>query len=496
MRRAMTHTPRRSWALSVLLASALVLSACGGGGGDDTVAPPAPGAPPKGENVHVTIGYQSKTINTVTAGTLMRDLGIFERRLAEVGQTNGNTYSVTWEDYPSGPPITAQMLAGKVDIGSMGDYPLLVNGSKTKEEPDARSELLAITGYNLRGSLNGVVVPLDSEARSLADLEGESVSTSVGSAAHGMIVQALSDMGHPPEFVQLTNQQPEVGASALEGGQVSALAQFVPWPDLLVFRGKARKLFDGGDNGVPTMHGVIGRKAYSDAHPEVVEAFLAGVVEATEYIHTKPMDAAERVSKATGIEVEVVYLFNGPNGVVSFDPTIKPKLVDALRNDLPFLKSLSALTDLDIDQFVNDSYLRRAYGPAYADDQASYVNPSALTGQDTTCNRAVSDPMTASEAWFEGQATTRVAATPTCLISMVRAAQSSGSVLKVAYVPDATTGTRLFARTATWVDDPAAPTQSRMLPFSTLGAAEGYAAAHPGARVSDFDGALQALAGI
>ncbi len=45
------------------------------------------------------------------------------------------------------------------------------------------------------------------------------------------------------------------------------------------------------------------------------------------------MDAAERVVKATGIEAEVVYLFNGPNGVVTFDPTIKPRLVDTLKAD-------------------------------------------------------------------------------------------------------------------------------------------------------------------
>lgn len=484
--------PRR--VLPVLVVATLVLSACSSG--TDDAQPAAPGTPAKGEKVNLTIGYQSKTINTVTAGTLLKDLGILERRLDEIGRQNGNSYTVRWEDYPSGPPITAQMLAGKVDIGSMGDYPLLVNGSKTRGEPDARSELLAITGYNLRGSLNGIVVPQDSKAKSLADLKGETVSTSVGSAAHGMIAKALADIGKGTDYVQLVNQQPEVGVSALDGGQAAALAQFVPWPDLMVFRGKARKLFDGGDTGVPTMHGVIGRKAYSAAHPEVTEAFLASVVETSRFIHTKPLEAAERVAKATGIEAEVVYLFNGPNGVVTFDPTIKPKLVDALRGDLPFLKSLDAATDLDLDQFVNDTYLRKAYGPAYAQDQASVANPSKLTGQDSTCNAEVSDMMTASEAWFEGQTSTRVASSPTCLLMMVRSAEGTGAKLRVAYVPDARTGTRLFAKTATWVSDPAAPARSRVLAFATLGGAETYAASRPGSRVSTYDGAFQALAGI
>ena len=57
----------------VLLALAVLLivlaTACGTGAS-------ATGNP---ATVVVTVGYQSKTIDTVTAGTLLRDRGIFER---------------------------------------------------------------------------------------------------------------------------------------------------------------------------------------------------------------------------------------------------------------------------------------------------------------------------------------------------------------------------------------------------------------------------------
>ena len=39
------------------------------------------------------------------------------------------------------------MIAGKIDIGSMGDYPLLINGSRTQASA-ARTELVSVTGYN------------------------------------------------------------------------------------------------------------------------------------------------------------------------------------------------------------------------------------------------------------------------------------------------------------------------------------------------------------
>lgn len=57
------------------------------------------------------------------------------------------------------------MLAEKIDIGSMGDYPMLINGSKTQANPLARTEMVSITGYNPKGALNMVVVSPDSRAR-------------------------------------------------------------------------------------------------------------------------------------------------------------------------------------------------------------------------------------------------------------------------------------------------------------------------------------------
>src|SRR5918911_169806 len=105
-----------------------------------------------GSVVNVVIGYQSKTINTVTAGTLLRAQGYLERRLNDITTRTGTKYNVTWQDYDTGAPITAQMVAEKIDIGSMGDYPMLINGSKTQANERARTEIVSVTGYNPKGA--------------------------------------------------------------------------------------------------------------------------------------------------------------------------------------------------------------------------------------------------------------------------------------------------------------------------------------------------------
>src|SRR4051812_3623668 len=94
------------------------------------------------DTVKVVVGYQSKTINTVTAGTLLRAKGFLEQRLGDLTKTSGVDYVVEWQDYDTGAPITAQMVAEKIDIGSMGDYPLLINGSKTQANERASTELV------------------------------------------------------------------------------------------------------------------------------------------------------------------------------------------------------------------------------------------------------------------------------------------------------------------------------------------------------------------
>ncbi|MGW3419060.1 ABC transporter substrate-binding protein [Streptomyces phaeochromogenes] len=442
---------RTAVALSAV-ALLLPLSGCGGSaeaGSSNTVT--------------VTVGYQSKTINTVTAGTLLRSLGSFEQQLNALH--DGHTYKVNWQDYATGAPITAQMTAGKIDIGSMGDFPLLINAARGKQL-GRPTRLVSVTGYNLRGGLNTVVTAPDSKLDSLEDLRGKKVSTSIGSAADGTLVRALQRAGiDPDKGIEKLNQQPAVGASALSAGSTDALSQFVAWPGLLAFQGKAKALYDGAELDLPTFHGVTAREDFAKKRPAVLEAFLKAQAEATDHLHDHPVAAAEKVAKATGLPAEVVYLYNGAHGIATFDPAIRPKLVTALKKDVAILKSAKLTGDVDVDSFVDDRYVRKALGPDYADRLASTPAPAA------------------SEVWPKGATETRTFKSPAELLGYV-AKHKDG--IRAAYVPDATTGTLWFADKAVWVADGA-----ELLPFVAPATAKAYIAGHEGARVITYAGALE-----
>ncbi|MFE6175493.1 ABC transporter substrate-binding protein [Streptomyces sp. NPDC056464] len=442
---------------AALLAAALLGTLLTGCGGDASAG--------DATHVTVTVGYQSKTINTVTAGTLLRSLGYFERELAAQGKRDGITYKVDWQDYATGAPITAQMTAGKIDIGSMGDFPLLINAARGKQL-NRPTRLVAVTGYNLRGALNTVVTAPQSKLGSLKDLKGKTVSTSVGSAADGTLVRALQQAGlDPNEDIRKLNQQPSVGASALQAGSTDALSQFVAWPGLLAFQGKAKALYDGAELNLPTFHGVTVREDFAEQRPKVLDAFLAAQIDATRYLNEHPVQAAEKVAEATGLPAEVVYLYNGSGGIATFDPAVKPQLVAALKKDVPVLRSAKLVGDVDVDAFVDDGPLKRVYGSAYAKQLAATPAPSG------------------NEVWLKGEDRTRAFDSPAALLEFVAAHKNQ---IRAAYVPDATTGTRWYADRAVWVRQ-----GQKVSPFVTASGARAYTEAHPGARTVSYAAALE-----
>ncbi|MGV9455063.1 ABC transporter substrate-binding protein [Streptomyces sp. NPDC003635] len=442
---------KRTAVALIAAVSLLPLSACGTSAADG------------GSTVTVTVGYQSKTINTVTAGTLLRSLGYFEKQLNALH--DGRTYKVDWQDYATGAPITAQMTAGKIDIGSMGDFPLLINAARG-QQLGAPTHLVSVTGYNLKGGLNTVVVPPTSTLASLRDLKGKKVSTSVGSAADGTLVRALQRAGiDPVKGIEKLNQQPAVGASALAAGSADALSQFVAWPGLLAYQGKAKALYDGAQLNLPTFHGVTVREDFAGQHPAVLKAFLKAQAQATDYLNTHPVQAAEKVAEATELPAEVVYLYNGAHGISTFDPAIKPQLVSALKQDVAVLKAAELTGDIDVDSFVDDTHVKKALGAGYAE------------------RLSAEPPAAASEVWPKGARTTRSFATPAQLLAHV--AQHKAGI-RAAYVPDATTGTLWFADRAVWVAD-----GRKLLPFVAPETAQTYVAGHRGARVITYEDALE-----
>jgi NitT/TauT family transport system substrate-binding protein len=442
--------------------------------------------------IKIGIGTQNTTTNTVTGGIVLKELGLLEKHLPRTGKYQDVKYSIDWQNATSGPPITNGMMANNIQIGMMGDYPLLVNGA-TGQHTKNETELVAIIAYNAFGGGNGIVVPKDSPYYELADLKGKKVSVPFGSAAHGMMQQALQDRGLAPDFWDLVSQSPEIGSTNLQEKRIDAHGDFVPFAELLPFRGIARKIYDGAETKHPTFHGVVVRKDFGAKYPEVVVAYIKAMIEADDWMRKDPRGGAEKVEQWTKINKEVVYIFLGPGGVHTLDPTLKPRWLAALKDDYAVLKRLNLIKDLELSSWINDSYVRQAYrelGLDY-DEQLKKLSGYAIEGHDSVCNVPVQNPARAGQIWIQ-DGDVLAFSSAACTLAGVKRYSAQGKKIGAAYVMDRALGIKLFADSAFYTIAGKDPQQLEVTPFLLKRDAEQHAQ-QSGGRVASYADALSAI---
>jgi NitT/TauT family transport system substrate-binding protein len=438
--------------------------------------------------VTIGIGTQDTTTNTVTAGTIVRQLHLFEKYLPTEGKYANVKFELEWNNFTSGPPVTNGMMANKLQFGMMGDYPLIVNGFTFQNNPESRSRLIAVAAYNRFGSGNGIVVHRDSSYFELSDLKGKLVSVPFGSAAHGMVLKALQDRGWPADYFQLVSQTPEVGSTNLQEKKIDAHADFVPFAELLPFRGFARKIFDGVETNLPTFHGVVVRTDFAEKYPEVVLAYIKALIAANEWYRADPKLASEKIQEWTGINKEVAYIFLGPSGNMTTDPSIKPMLIDAAAQDAKVLQNLGRMKEFDVAKWVDDSYVRRAFAELKLDYDAQLKSLAnyEVAGVDTFCNKPIADPRKAGEVWVDGEGIAPFSSAA-CTLGAYSSLKAKGKKINVAYVFDTARGIKLFADQAYYA---VGSDKAAIAPFLLKRDAEDYAAKN-GGKVLGFEDAVK-----
>ncbi|EDX85043.1 hypothetical protein S7335_2742 [Synechococcus sp. PCC 7335] len=449
-----------------------------------------------GETIRISIGTQDQVINTAVGGATVRELELLEKHLPTTGKYEGVEYEIEWSSYTSGPPITNKMLADQIDIGLMGDFPAVINLIKFQEElEEVDSTFIGTLAYSPNGAGNAVVVPKDSEVTSLAELKGGSVSVPFGSAAHGMVLKALDDAGlNPEEDVELISQAPEVGGTSLRTGQIDAHADFVPFGELFPYRGFAKKIFDGAQTGVPTLHGIVVRSDFSQEHPEIVEAYLQAMLEANQMFRDNPEEISAQIEEWSGIEKEVVYMFLGPSGLQPINPSIGEVQLEALKNSIATLVSLGKIETPvdpeDVTNWVDESFLQRAMENLGLDyDEVIEAGESyVITGEDALTGEAIEAPKMAAQLWIQAEPTVTSFASIPNMIKRLNEIQAEGKAADVIFVHDRNQGWKLFAENSHYVTQ-----GDEVSAFLLKEDAEAYAA-ESGGQVASFKDLLRTYA--
>lgn len=431
------------------------------------------------ETIRVAIGTQDTTINCATGGLIIREQKLLEKYLPRDGKYKDVTYDIQWKNFTSGAPLTNEMVADKLDIGSMADFPGSLNRAAF-EKAGKKSLFVTVLSGSTTGSGNGIVVPLDSPIQSISELRGKQVSVPFASTSHGMLLRALKAQGiDPDKDLTIITQAPEVAGPALQTNKIDAHADFVPFAELFPYRGFARKIFDGSQANAPTFHGSLVNSDYAKKYPEIVVAFLRAAIEADRLATAEPEKYSELIQQITGVEAEVAYLFHGPLGLQTRDFTWKPEYRTALKTSIETLKFLKRTdNDIDVNDFIDDSYIRTAFkqeGLDYEKQLKDYAQKPLLIN-DFATGKPITDIKRAAQIWVKGEAKVRSYASPEAAFADLKKLESAGKEIRVIYAQDYGSGIKLFAKFAWFASDD----KGRLHAFLEKNAAATWAANNKG----------------
>jgi sulfonate transport system substrate-binding protein len=215
----------------------------------------------------------------------LRRKGLLEERLRPLGA------EVQWVDYESGLDTLPLLAAETIDVGGTGATPPLT------AQADG-VDVVYIAASDPRPAHGKLVVRADSDIGSVADLRGRSVALAHGSYQTILLAVALDQAGLTLDDV--TRVDTAAGDHASDSGRGRALleqGEVDAWvggdPELIAAEeaGTVRGLVDTGE--VMSNRSVwFGRRALAQDHPELLEAFVAALVDVDAWIAGHPADAA------------------------------------------------------------------------------------------------------------------------------------------------------------------------------------------------------------
>ena len=275
--------PIRVWKSAMLLLSGVALLL--GGCGDAVESTASSAARSDLSGVTLVLGDQAKGLRTVVEAA-----NAFE----------GIDYKVEWANFQGAAPLFEALRAGAVDLAPAGDTPVLAaatGGTPLRIVAVRRSQSTGIA----------ILVPADSDIRTVADLKGRNVvvSSARGSISQYLLIRALANAGVDEKDVKVGFVLPTDALSAFNAGKIEAWATFGIYQAFAEQQG-ARVLISG--EGINTgltfitasdevLTDPLKRKALGDVLQRFARAF--------EWAQQNPDEYARVFAKVNDIPLEV-----------------------------------------------------------------------------------------------------------------------------------------------------------------------------------------------
>ena len=231
------------------------------------------------EPVKLTVGYQPYDTISYSAAVI-RDQELWKKYLPPGSE-------VDFQVALQGSIIVNQMLAGKQQIGYLGDMPAVVSTTKLEQ---AHIKLVANTGYSPGQRCNVLMVRADapdfkSAEEAIKWLDNKTIATPKGSCADRFLGNLIEKTKIKPAAIM--NQSLEVLSTNLRAKKLDAVVLWEPTASRignLVGEGIAKYAITGNSFGIPDSGYIAMREDFMQQRPDIVEAWLKAELEAQRFI--------------------------------------------------------------------------------------------------------------------------------------------------------------------------------------------------------------------
>jgi sulfonate transport system substrate-binding protein len=219
--------------------------------------------------------------------------------LQAAGLLHSFSFPIKFADFTSGPPIVQAMSAGALDVGNLGNAPIVFAG--------AGGDKIKVVGALSNVTKNvAVLVPKGSKITSVSQLKGKKIAVAEGTSGDYHLLYELQQAGLSPKDVSLVNLQPAQGYSAFESGAVSAWDVWPPFVQEAEAKG-ARNIATNpkfpGDNSFEI---AADSAISSPAKSKEIQEYLTVLNRAHRWANTHPAQWAKTWGAATGLPASIM----------------------------------------------------------------------------------------------------------------------------------------------------------------------------------------------
>lgn len=255
------------------------------------------------------VGFQKSSINFAV---------VKQNQLLEKEFPNAK---ITWNEFPAGPQILEALAVGSVDVGVTGDTPPVY--------AQAAGKSLRYFAYEAaKPASSALLVPKNSELKSLSELKGKRIALQRGSSAHFLLLQALRKAGLQWRDIQPIWLTPADARAAFEKGAVDAWVIWDPYYAAAELDGVA-KVLATGQGLSPNYTFYLAAPSFVKAHPKALKGIIQQINQADAWVQQYPDATAELIAKSTGLSTAVSKLFVTRRPKPSSAALLSPKVIQS-----------------------------------------------------------------------------------------------------------------------------------------------------------------------